>query len=43
MLDSHNSLSNTMRLLYVAVTRSTHQVRIFTDNLEARRIESFSY
>ncbi|EAX32547.2 putative protein traI (plasmid) [Coxiella burnetii 'MSU Goat Q177'] len=39
LLDSHNSLSNTMRLLYVAVTRSTHQVRIFTDNLEAVRFQ----
>ncbi len=34
LLDSKNSLSNTMRLLYVAATRSTDDVRIFTDSLK---------
>ncbi len=37
LLDSKNTLSNTMRLLYVAATRSTDDVRIFTDSLKAVR------
>ncbi len=39
LLDSKNSLSNTMRLLYVAATRPTDLVKIFTDNLEAVRAQ----
>ncbi len=37
LLDFSNRLSNTMRLLYVAATRATHEVKVFTNKLSVVR------
>ncbi len=35
LLDSNNKQSNTMRLMYVAATRATHNASIYTDDINA--------